>query len=142
MTFLSHACAGRPTCEEALADPYFDGLSQLGREPSAQPVSKLAFDFERRKLNTVEVRLLPALILSWCQRWFIAGRWLAHCSVLASCSRAAGQTGCAPACLVGLGQMQWMQCLEADLQGTACAATAARGDCTAGPGQSLLTACL
>ena len=48
-------CAGRPTCEEAPADPYFDGLSQLGREPSAQPVSKLAFDFERRKLNTVEV---------------------------------------------------------------------------------------
>lgn len=48
--------AGRPTCEEALADPYFEGLSQLGREPSAQPVSKLAFDFERRKLNTAEVR--------------------------------------------------------------------------------------
>ena len=40
-----------------MADPYFEGLSQLGREPSAQPVSKLAFDFERRKLNTVEVRL-------------------------------------------------------------------------------------
>ena len=53
-------CAGRPTCEEALADPYFEGLSQLGREPSAQPVSKLAFDFERRKLNTVEVLAL------WC----------------------------------------------------------------------------
>ncbi|KAK9809717.1 hypothetical protein WJX73_009189 [Symbiochloris irregularis] len=50
--------AGRPTCEEALADPYFEGLSQLGREPSAQPVSKLAFDFERRKLNTAEVREL------------------------------------------------------------------------------------
>lgn len=47
--------AGRPTCEEALADPYFEGLSQLGREPSAQPVSKLAFDFERRKLTTAEV---------------------------------------------------------------------------------------
>ena len=51
--------AGRPTCEEALADPYFEGLSQLGREPSAQPVSKLAFDFERRKLNTAEVGVLP-----------------------------------------------------------------------------------
>lgn len=50
--------AGRPTCEEALADPYFEGLSQLGREPSAQPVSKLAFDFERRKLTTAEVREL------------------------------------------------------------------------------------
>jgi hypothetical protein len=45
----------RPTSEEALADPYFAGLSQLTREPSAQPVSKLAFDFERRKLTTDEV---------------------------------------------------------------------------------------
>lgn len=46
----------RPTCEEALADPYFNGLSQPGREPSAQPVSKLSFEFERRKLTTDEVR--------------------------------------------------------------------------------------
>ena len=53
--------AGRPTCEEALADQYFEGLSQLGREPSAQPVSKLAFDFERRKLNTAEVGCAPLL---------------------------------------------------------------------------------
>lgn len=48
----------RPTCEEALADPYFTGLSQPGREPSAQPVSKLSFEFERRKLTTDEVREL------------------------------------------------------------------------------------
>ncbi|KAL0041528.1 hypothetical protein WJX79_006431 [Trebouxia sp. C0005] len=48
----------RPTCEEALADPYFNGLSQPGREPSAQPVSKLSFEFERRKLTTDEVREL------------------------------------------------------------------------------------
>jgi hypothetical protein len=48
--------AERPTCEEALADPYFAGLSQPGREPSAQPVSKLSFDFERRKLTTDEAR--------------------------------------------------------------------------------------
>ena len=47
--------AERPTSEEALADPYFAGLSQPGREPSAQPVSKLSFDFERRKLTTDEV---------------------------------------------------------------------------------------
>lgn len=38
------------------ADPYFSGLSQPGREPSAQPVSKLSFEFERRKLTTDEVR--------------------------------------------------------------------------------------
>ncbi len=37
------------------------GLSQPGREPSAQPVSKLAFDFERRKLTTDEVSI-PALL--------------------------------------------------------------------------------
>lgn len=48
--------AERPSSEEALADPYFAGLSQPGREPSAQPVSKLSFDFERRKLSTDEVR--------------------------------------------------------------------------------------
>jgi len=48
--------ADRPTCEEALADPYFAGLAQAQREPAAQPVSKLAFEFERRKLHTEEVR--------------------------------------------------------------------------------------
>mmetsp|Transcript_1155 Transcript_1155/g.2359 ORF Transcript_1155/g.2359 Transcript_1155/m.2359 type:complete len:520 (-) Transcript_1155:87-1646(-) len=50
--------AERPTAEEALADPYFAGLSQPSREPSAQPISKIAFEFERRKLNTEEVREL------------------------------------------------------------------------------------
>ena len=42
---------------QALADPYFAGLSQPGREPSAQPVSKVAFDFERRKLSSNDVSL-------------------------------------------------------------------------------------
>lgn len=50
--------AERPTSEEALADPYFTGLSQITREPSAQPVSKLAFEFERKKLTTDEVIFL------------------------------------------------------------------------------------
>jgi len=50
--------AERPTAEEALADPYFAGLSQPSREPASQPVSKVAFEFERRKLNTEEVREL------------------------------------------------------------------------------------
>ena len=52
---LSFDPSERPNSEDALADPYFAGLSQPGREPSAQPVSKLAFDFERRKLSSNEV---------------------------------------------------------------------------------------
>ncbi|KAK9822048.1 hypothetical protein WJX74_003169 [Apatococcus lobatus] len=48
--------AERPTSEEALADPYFHGLGAPVREPSASPVSRLAFDFERHKLQTHEVR--------------------------------------------------------------------------------------
>ena len=50
--------ADRPTADEALADPYFAGLHNPSREPAAQPVSKLAFEFERRKLSTEEVREL------------------------------------------------------------------------------------
>uniref|UniRef100_A0A0A9DT79 mitogen-activated protein kinase n=1 Tax=Arundo donax TaxID=35708 RepID=A0A0A9DT79_ARUDO len=46
----------RPTAEEALADPYFRGLAKLEREPSAQPISKLNFDFEGRKLTKDDVR--------------------------------------------------------------------------------------
>lgn len=67
---LSFDPAERPTSEAALADPYFAGLTQPGREPTAQPVSKLAFEFERRKLDANAVskcsrihlylRVLPA----------------------------------------------------------------------------------
>ncbi|KAL3529193.1 hypothetical protein ACH5RR_008515 [Cinchona calisaya] len=46
----------RPTAEEALADPYFGGLSNVDREPSTQPISKLEFEFERRKLTKDDVR--------------------------------------------------------------------------------------
>ncbi|XP_034911006.1 mitogen-activated protein kinase 9 [Populus alba] len=46
----------RPTAEEALADPYFNGLSNVEREPSTQPISKLEFEFERRKLTKDDVR--------------------------------------------------------------------------------------
>ena len=53
---LSFDPAQRPTAEEALADPYFAGLSQPNREPSAMPISKFTFEFERRKLTTDEVR--------------------------------------------------------------------------------------
>ena len=63
--------AERPTSEEALADSYFAGLSQPGREPSAQPVSKLSFDFERRKLTTDEVLCSSHPILFVSVSWMI-----------------------------------------------------------------------
>ncbi|XP_022679445.1 mitogen-activated protein kinase 13 isoform X2 [Setaria italica] len=46
----------RPTAEEALADQYFRGLAKLECEPSAQPISKLDFEFEGRKLTKDDVR--------------------------------------------------------------------------------------
>ncbi|XP_075516814.1 mitogen-activated protein kinase 9-like [Primulina tabacum] len=48
----------RPSAEEALADPYFRGLANVEREPSTQPISKLEFEFERRKLTKDDVREL------------------------------------------------------------------------------------
>nr|KJB53026.1 hypothetical protein B456_008G289200 [Gossypium raimondii] len=48
----------RPTAEEALADPYFYGLANVDREPTTQPISKLEFEFERRKLAKDDVREL------------------------------------------------------------------------------------
>ncbi|KAL9999118.1 putative mitogen-activated protein kinase CMGC-MAPK family [Helianthus debilis subsp. tardiflorus] len=48
----------RPSAEESLADPYFNGLSNVDREPSTQPISKLEFEFERRKLGKDDVREL------------------------------------------------------------------------------------
>ena len=43
---------------QALSDPYFQGLSNVDREPSTQPISKLEFEFERRKLAKDDVREL------------------------------------------------------------------------------------
>jgi serine/threonine protein kinase len=48
----------RPTAAEALTDPYFTGLANSEREPIAQPISKLEFEFERRKLAKDDVREL------------------------------------------------------------------------------------
>ncbi|KAF6135936.1 hypothetical protein GIB67_006828 [Kingdonia uniflora] len=48
----------RPTAEEALADPYFRGLAKVEREPSAQPVTKMEFEFERRRITKEDVREL------------------------------------------------------------------------------------
>ncbi|CAK9134176.1 unnamed protein product [Ilex paraguariensis] len=48
----------RPTAEEALADPYFKGLGKVEREPSCQPISKLEFEFERRRVTKEDIREL------------------------------------------------------------------------------------
>jgi hypothetical protein len=89
-----------PAClaEEALADPYFTGLSQPSREPSAQPISKLAFEFERRKLVVEEVRravhaVLRCLLL--CMRCSLIAAFLDLAPDPASCLPACP---CLPAC--------------------------------------------
>ncbi|CAN4121684.1 unnamed protein product [Withania somnifera] len=48
----------RPSAEEALAHPYFHGLANKENEPSARPISKFEFDFERRKLAKEDIRVL------------------------------------------------------------------------------------
>ncbi|KAL8209683.1 hypothetical protein R6Q57_006415 [Mikania cordata] len=48
----------RPTAEEALADPFFKGLAKLEREPSCQSISKLEFEFERRRVTKEDIREL------------------------------------------------------------------------------------
>ncbi|XP_042489882.1 mitogen-activated protein kinase 20-like [Macadamia integrifolia] len=48
----------RPTAEEALADPYFKGLAKVEREPSCQPITKLEFEFERRRVTKDDIREL------------------------------------------------------------------------------------
>ncbi|XP_040380193.1 mitogen-activated protein kinase 7 isoform X1 [Oryza brachyantha] len=48
----------RPTAEEALADPYFKGLAKVEREPSCQSISKMEFEFERRKVTKDDIKEL------------------------------------------------------------------------------------
>ncbi|KAJ3670783.1 hypothetical protein LUZ60_008209 [Juncus effusus] len=48
----------RPTAEEALRDPYFKGLSRPEREPSCQPIPKMEFEFERKKITKDDLREL------------------------------------------------------------------------------------
>ncbi|KAE8655271.1 Mitogen-activated protein kinase 14 [Hibiscus syriacus] len=47
-----------PTAEEGLADLYFYGLANVDHEPSTQPILKLEFEFERKKLAKDYVREL------------------------------------------------------------------------------------
>lgn len=44
--------------QQALADPYFKGLAKIEREPSCQPISKLEFEFERRRVTKEDIREL------------------------------------------------------------------------------------
>eukprot|EP00249_Psilotum_nudum_P013243 c24237_g1_i1 orf=419-2161(+) len=55
---LSFDPKDRPTAEQALADPYFKRLAKVEREPSAQPVTKMEFEFERRRVTKEDVREL------------------------------------------------------------------------------------
>ncbi|XP_043689164.1 mitogen-activated protein kinase 20-like [Telopea speciosissima] len=48
----------RPTAEQGLADPYFKGLAKVEREPSCQPITKLEFEFERRRVTKEDIREL------------------------------------------------------------------------------------
>lgn len=48
----------RPTAAQALADPYFDGLADVSREPSRRPLPKDVFAWDNRKLSREEVREL------------------------------------------------------------------------------------
>ncbi|KAL0380150.1 UNVERIFIED_CONTAM: Mitogen-activated protein kinase [Sesamum angustifolium] len=48
----------RPTAEEALADPYFHRWAKVEREPSANPISRLEFEFERRRSTIEDIREL------------------------------------------------------------------------------------
>lgn len=55
---LSFEPKDRPTAEEALADPYFRNIAKVEREPSAQPVTKMEFEFERRRVTKEDIREL------------------------------------------------------------------------------------
>lgn len=48
----------RPAAEEALADPYFNGLAKVEREPSCQPIPKMEFEFERRRATKEDIKEL------------------------------------------------------------------------------------
>jgi len=43
---------------QALVDPYFKGLAKVEREPSCQPITKMEFEFERRRVTKEDIREL------------------------------------------------------------------------------------
>ncbi|GJS80837.1 AP-2 complex subunit alpha-1-like protein [Tanacetum coccineum] len=56
---LSFDPKDRPSAKDALADPYFQGLANVEREPSTRAISKLEFEFERKKLAKDDHASLP-----------------------------------------------------------------------------------
>lgn len=50
--------AERISAEEALNDPYFIGVRDPAKEPSTEPISRLEFAFENKRLSVDEVRQL------------------------------------------------------------------------------------
>ncbi|KEH38512.1 MAP kinase-like protein [Medicago truncatula] len=48
----------RPTAQEALADPFFKGLAKIEREPSSQSISRMEFEFERRRVSKDDIKEL------------------------------------------------------------------------------------
>ena len=49
---------GIMTFLQALAHPYFKGLAKVEREPSCQPITKMEFEFERRRVTKEDIREL------------------------------------------------------------------------------------
>lgn len=43
---------------ESWIDPYFKRLAKADREPSCQPISKMEFEFERRRVTKEDIREL------------------------------------------------------------------------------------
>ncbi|KAE8734714.1 Mitogen-activated protein kinase 10 [Hibiscus syriacus] len=53
---LAYDPKDRPTAEEALADPYFKGLTKVEREPSCQPITKMELEFKRRRVTKDDIQ--------------------------------------------------------------------------------------
>lgn len=61
---------------QALADPYFNGMAKPELEPSIQPISKLEFEFERRRLSKDDVReLIYAEVYNLATRNLLSKFW-------------------------------------------------------------------
>ena len=54
----NNVCLVADVHNQALADPYFKGLAKVEREPSCQPITKMEFEFERRKVTKEDVKEL------------------------------------------------------------------------------------
>ncbi|XP_039038617.1 mitogen-activated protein kinase 20-like [Hibiscus syriacus] len=47
-----------PTSKEAIVDPYFKGMAKVEREPYCQPITKMEFEFERRRVLKDDIQEL------------------------------------------------------------------------------------